>query len=71
METNLDVAQIWVGGLSLDESELLARVTGYLDDTQPDLYSPNNMAIIKVLTDGNDEDAGFDLEWIAGWLNFV
>ena len=71
-EKDLDEVQVWVGGLSLEQSQLIGRISGNYVGRESEIplyYSENNMAVIKFHSDRDNQDAGFIIEWTSGWLS--
>jgi hypothetical protein len=63
-EQNVDFVEVWVGGRSLATSTLLRRLSG--NSASGLLLSDNHLAIVRFLSDGSYQDAGFQLTWQSG-----
>ncbi|XP_055866862.1 sushi, von Willebrand factor type A, EGF and pentraxin domain-containing protein 1-like isoform X2 [Biomphalaria glabrata] len=64
-EYGVDFLEIWVGGRSVSTSGLLARLSGTLEQVQVEtpLYSPNNLALLRFVSDKTISSSGFQIRW--------
>ncbi|ESO89533.1 hypothetical protein LOTGIDRAFT_234340 [Lottia gigantea] len=63
LEDGIDYLEIWTSGLTISTSRLHSRLTGTNLQNLQSIYSSNNCAIIRLVTDPSNQFAGFTLDW--------
>ena len=63
----MDTVQVWVGGMTQEDSTLEATLSGDLVVTDlPAYISPNHLMILKLVSDSSVQAAGFSAEYTTG-----